>query len=68
MKEGKNTDTSLMYEYFVTSGMDDLVTYPLTEPFYATRYYKGVKTDETPSPGKAYLENEEFDIQRTYKR
>jgi hypothetical protein len=34
----------------------------VTEPFYATRYYKGVKTGDTPSPGKDYLDNEEFDI------
>ena len=51
-----------MYEYFVTSGMDDLITYPVTERFYSTRYYKGAKTDDTPSSGKEFLENEEFDI------
>ncbi len=62
MSEAGNTDFSTMYEYFVTSGMDDIVTYPFTEPFYSTRYYKGAKTDETPSPGAEYLENEEFDI------
>ena len=57
-----NTDFPMMYEYFVTSGMDDLITFPVTEPFYGTRYYKGAKTDETASPGKAVLEGEEFDI------
>ena len=57
-----NDDFSLMYEYFVTSGMDDLITYPVTERFYATRYYKGAKTDDTQSPGKEYLDNEEYDI------
>ncbi|HAG68616.1 MAG TPA: hypothetical protein DCL38_01425 [Lachnospiraceae bacterium] len=57
-----NTDSSVLYEYFVTSGMDDLFTYPVTEPFYSTRYYKGAKTDETPSPGPEVLENAEFDI------
>jgi hypothetical protein len=57
-----NTDFSMMYEYFVTSGMDDLITFPVTEPFYSTRYYKGAKTDETGSPGEAVLEGEEFDI------
>ena len=57
-----NTDFPMMYEYFVTSGMDDLITFPVTEPFYGTRYYKGAKTDETESPGKAVLEGEEFDI------
>ena len=62
MEESGNTDLSIQYEYFVTSGMDDLLTYPVTEPFYATRYYKGAKTDETPSPGKEILDNEEFDI------
>ena len=62
MKDAGNTDFSTLYEYFVTSGMDDLITYPITEPFYATRYYKGAKTDETPSPGLAVLENAAFDI------
>ena len=62
MYEAGNTDFSMMYEYFVTSGMDDLITFPVTEPFYSTRYYKGAKTDETGSPGKAVLEGEEFDI------
>ena len=52
----------MMYEYFVTSGMDDLLTFPVTEPFYGTRYYKGAKTEETPSPGRERLESEEFDI------
>ncbi|MCR5107708.1 MAG: hypothetical protein K6B28_06055 [Lachnospiraceae bacterium] len=62
MYESGNTDLPMMYEYFVTSGFDDLITYPVTEPIYATRYYKGAKTDETVSPGREYLENEEFDI------
>ncbi len=64
MKESGNTDLSMMYEYFITSGMDDLVTFPVTEPFYSTRYYKGAKTGETASPGKEVLENEVFDISR----
>ncbi|MCR4922796.1 MAG: hypothetical protein K5931_02175 [Lachnospiraceae bacterium] len=62
MYEGGNTDLSMMYEYFISSGLDDLITYPITEPFYATRYYKGAKTEETLSPGREYLENEPFDI------
>lgn len=57
-----NTDFSIMYEYFVTSGMDDLITFPVTEPFYCTRYYKGAKTDETESPGQEALDTEKFDI------
>lgn len=62
MANGTEVTFPLAFEYFVTSGMDDLITYPISEPFYATRYYKGAKTDETPSSGKDYLENEEFDI------
>lgn len=62
LKAAGNDDLSIMYEYFVTSGMDDLITYPVTERFYSTRYYKGAKTDETPSSGLDFLENEEFDI------
>lgn len=62
MAEGSEVTFPLAFEYFITSGMDDLVTYPITEPFYATRYYKGAKTDMTPSSGIDYLENEEFDI------
>lgn len=62
MAEGTDVDFPLAFEYFVTSGMDDLITYPVTEPFYATRYYKGAKTDVTPSSGLEYLENEQFDI------
>ena len=62
MEESGSTGFPLMYEYFVTSGMDDLITFPATEPFYATRYYKGVKTEAAPSPGKEVLEREEFDI------
>ncbi|MCR5775207.1 MAG: hypothetical protein K6G42_09010 [Lachnospiraceae bacterium] len=62
MYEAGNTDFSMFYEYFVTSGMDDLITFPITERFYSTRYYKGAKTDESVSPGAEWLENEEFDI------
>ncbi len=62
MAAGNNTDLSVMYEYFVTAGMDDLLTYPVTEPFYATRYYKGAKTDEAVSPGREVLENVAFDL------
>ncbi|MBQ7583612.1 MAG: hypothetical protein IJT24_03285 [Lachnospiraceae bacterium] len=62
MYDAGNTDFPMMYEYFVTSGMDDLITFPVTEPFYSTRYYKGAKTDETVSPGKDVLDGEEFDI------
>ena len=58
----KGADFDLFFEYFITSGMDDLITYPVTERFYATRYKKGAKTDETPSSGKEFLENESFDI------
>ena len=65
MSQAGNTDPAMMYEYFVTSGMDDLVTFPVTEPFYSTRYYKGAKTDETPSPGAEKLESAEFDISDT---
>ncbi len=64
MEESGNTDTALMYEYFITAGMDDLITFPVTEPFYSTRYYKGAKTDETVSPGRDILESEEFDISK----
>ena len=56
------TDFSVFYEYFVTSGLDDIFTYPFTEPFYATRYNKGAKTGDTPSSGRDFLENEQFDI------
>ena len=62
MAAGGDTDAALFYEYFVTAGMDDLVTYPVTEPFYATRYKKGAKTDEPISPGKDVLEGEQYDI------
>ncbi len=57
-----NPSFTLAWEYFVTSGLDDLLTYPLTEPFYATRYNKGAKTDATASPGKDALDSVKFDI------
>lgn len=62
MADAGNTDLSVMFEYFISSGMDDLITYPVTERIYSTRYYKGAKTDETPSSGLDYLENEKYDI------
>lgn len=62
MKDSNETDLSTFYEFFVTSGMDDLITYPVTEPVYSTRYYKGAKTGETPASSTEYLENESFDI------
>ncbi len=62
MEASGQADNTLRYEYFISSGMDDLITFPITEPFYATRYYKGAKTDETPSPGREYLETAPFDI------
>ena len=64
MINSDKTDLSTFYEFFVTSGMDDLITYPITEPIYATRYYKGAKTDETPASSSEYLENESFDISK----
>ncbi len=62
LAQSEDTGFSVFYEYFVTSGFDDIVTYPLTERFYATRYEKGAKNEETPSSGKEFLESEEFDI------
>ncbi len=62
MAEYSNVSFPLFYEYFITSGMDDLITYPLTEPFYATRYYKGAKTDNTSPGSLEYLDNEKIDI------
>ncbi len=61
-QESKNADLSTMYEYFVTTGMDDLITYPITNRIYKARYYKGAKTGETLSSGKEYLEKEPFDL------
>ena len=62
MYEAEDMDFSDAHQYFMTSGMDDLITFPVTEPFYATRYYKGAKTEIGASPGEEYLESEEFDI------
>ncbi len=62
MADSGNADFPLFFEYFVSAGMDDLITYPVTEPFYATRYNKGAKTGVTPSSGMEYLESEPFDI------
>ncbi len=62
MYEAGSMTPSSTYEYFVTSGIDDLFTYPVTEPFYATRYYKGAKTEATASPGREVLETGNFDI------
>ena len=64
MSEGGNVTFPMFFEYFVTAGMDDLLTYPVTEPFYATRYLKGAKTDETASGGRDFLEGETFDISK----
>lgn len=62
LSQSETTDFSVFYEYFVTSGLDDIFTYPLTEPFYSTRYRKGAKTGDTPSSGRDLLDNEKFDI------
>ena len=62
LKQSEDTDFPVFYEYFITSGFDDIITYPLTEPFYSTRYYKGAKNEDTPSSGREFLESEEFDI------
>ena len=62
LAQSQNTDFSTFWEYFVTSGFDDIATYPLTEPFYATRYEKGAKNEDTPSSGREFLESEQFDI------
>ncbi len=62
LQESENTDLSTMYEYFVTSGMDDLITYPITNRIYKARYYKGAKTGDVPSSGEEYLESEQFDL------
>ncbi len=64
MKESGETDLSTFYEFFVTAGMDDLVTYPLTNRFYGTRYYKGAKTDNTEGTEREVLYSEKYDLSK----
>lgn len=62
MEQSGETDAGTFYEFFVTSGMDDLVTFPVTNAFYGTRYYKGAKTDDAAGSTAAVLDNEKFDL------
>lgn len=62
MEQSGETDVSTFYEFFVTSGMDDLITFPLTNRFYGTRYYKGAKTDDVAGSTADALDNEKFDL------
>ncbi len=62
IRESGSLTSSIAIEYFLTSGMDDLITYPVTERIYSGRYYKGAKNNYVESPGADILNNTTFDL------
>ncbi|MFT3982624.1 MAG: hypothetical protein QM697_01845 [Lachnospiraceae bacterium] len=58
----EDTDFFTFYDYFVLSNNDYMVTYPVSYPLIAGRYYRGgsTQTDETPGCTREELEEMEL--------
>lgn len=52
LSKREDADFFMFYDYFVSSNMDYLITYPLSYPLIAKRYYKGGNNGDDLSPAK----------------
>lgn len=57
-----DADFFMFYDYYVSSNMDYLITYPISYPMIAKRYYKGGNNGEDLSPAKTKDELEKLPI------
>ena len=57
-----DADFFMFYDYYVSSNMDYLITYPISYPMVAKRYYKGGNNGEDLSPAKTKEELEALPI------
>ena len=56
------TDFNNFWEMFVTSGNDELLTWPISYPMVNHRFYNGGNTTETSSAEKKYLDSSSTSI------
>ena len=52
LSEREDADFFMFFDYYVSSNMDYLLTYPISYPMIAKRYYKGGNNGEDLSPAK----------------
>lgn len=52
LKEREDADFFMMYDYFVSSNIDYLITYPVSYPLISKRYYLGGNSGEEYSASK----------------
>lgn len=58
----EDTDFFTFYDYFVLSNNDYMLTYPVSYPLIAGRYYRGGSTQSDETPGSTREELEELEI------
>lgn len=62
LKERDDADFFMFYDYYVSSNMDYLLTYPISYPMIAKRYYKGGNNGEDVSIAKTKEELDKLPI------
>ena len=62
LKKRDDADFFMFYDYYVSSNMDYLLTYPISYPLIAKRYYKGGNNGEDFSPAKSAEELDKLPI------
>lgn len=62
LKERDDADFFMFYDYYVSSNMDYLLTYPVSYPMIAKRYYKGGNNGSDVSPAKTKKELDKLPI------
>ncbi len=60
--EKEDTDFFTFYDYFVLSNNDYMLTYPISYPLIAERYYRGGSTQSDETPGSTREELKELEI------
>ena len=62
LKERDDADFFMFYDYYVSSNMDYLLTYPVSYTMIAKRYYKGGNNGSDVSPAKTKKELDKLPI------
>ena len=62
LKDRDDADFFMFYDYYVSSNMDYLITYPISYPMIAKRYYKGGNNGDDLSPAKTKEELDKLPI------
>lgn len=62
LRQRDDYDFFMFFDYFVSSNMDYLLTYPISYPMIAKRYYRGGNNGEDVSPAKTAEELDKLPI------